>query len=367
MRPYQAHLFNDETKVPRILPADPVFIHENRRYVNFATFNCRHLYNNEHLKETAKLTIEERGLAPADGETVIINEIKKRMTDFKKTDSLMMFPDEITAFFAIGTLFDEKATYFADHETSPGILSVLQHRNCESYSHQDLDHLRKALGAHSNRVIVIDGLYEWIGNIAPVAELIKAAREQESVVIANELNSFGLLGRDGRGFVDLFNLYDDINFEIGSFKRFLGGFGCYVAGKKYLLNQIEDNIAPFSETLPSFLLAMNVTALDLIRNEKTNKAVFQKLWNNSRYFINRLKQIGFKTRSETPVIVISMSNNDEAAELSKRLFDEGIITEQFRERIRLSISVEHAKADLDFCLDRFESIARDTGLLNKLT
>ncbi len=365
MKPYQTHLFNDEAKAPRILPADPVFIHENRRYVNFATLNCRHLYNNEHLKETAKLTIEERGLAPADGETEIMNEIKKRMADFKKTDSLMLFPDEITAIFAICSLFGDKVTYFADHETSPGILSVLQHRNCELYSHQDLDHLRKVLNAHSNRVVVIDGLYGWIGNIAPVADLIKVAREQESIVIANELNSFGLLGRDGRGFVDLFNLYDDINFEIGSFKRFLGGFGCYIAAKKYLLNQIEGNIAPFTETLPSFLLAINVTALDLIRNEKTNKAIFQKLWNNSRYFINRLKQVGFKTRSETPVIVVSMNNDDEAAEFSKRLFDEGIIVEQLRERIRLSISVEHAKADLDFCLDRLESIGRNTGFINK--
>jgi 7-keto-8-aminopelargonate synthetase-like enzyme len=365
MKPYQVHLFNDEAKVPRILPADPVFIHENRRYLNFATLDCRHLCNNEHLKETAKLTIEERGLAPADSGTEITDEIKKRMADFKKTDSLILFPDEITAVFAICSLFDDKVTYFADHETSPGIRSVLQHRNCELYSHQDLEHLRKVLNAHSNRVVVIDGLYEWVGNIAPVTDLIKAAQEQESIVIANELNSFGLLGRDGRGFVDLFNLYDDINFEVGSFKRFLGGFGCYVAAKKYLLNQIEENIAPFSEMLPPFLLAINVTALDLIRNEKTNKAVFQKLWNSSRYFINRLKQVGFKTRSETPVIVFSMNNNDEAVEFSKRLFDEGIITEQHRERIRLSISVEHTRADLDFCLDRLESIARDAGFLNK--
>lgn len=362
MRPYQVHLFSDETKALKVRPVEPVFIYEDKRYLNFASTNCRHLYNNEHLKETAKLTIDEKGLIPADGETQLLAQLKKRMENFKKVDSLMVFPDEISAFFALITIFSDQATFFVDHETSTSIAAVLQGRNTEYYSHRDLDHLGKLLGAHSVCVLVVDGLYEWLGCIAPVPDLIKIAKQNGAIVVANELTSFGLLGRDGRGFIDLFNVYDDVNAEIGSFRQIIGGFGTYVGAKKYLINQIEENIAYYREDMPSFMLNVNLTGLDLIKNEKANKGVFQKLWSNSRYAINRLKQVGFKTRSDTPIIVIQMSNDEEAGEFSSRLFDEGIITERSRERIRLTLSVEHVKADLDFCLDRCEVVAKQLGL-----
>lgn len=362
MRPYQVHLFNDETKNPPVLPSEPVFIFENKKYINFSNFDCRYLHNNEYLRETAKLNIDERGIVSTNGHLEKLEELKKAMQEFKKIESIILFPDEISALFSVFSFFGQKTTFFVDYETSPSVIAVLQYRNVEYYSHQDIEQLSELLNAHSERVIVIDGLYEWFGNIAPVNNLIKVAKDNEAVIVANEINSFGLLGRDGRGFVDLFNLYDEVNIEIGNFDRFIGGFGSYIGAKKYLINQILENTASIIESLPQFMLAVNVAGLKLIKNEKNNKAVLQKLWSNSRYFINRLKQVGFKTKSETPIIVVSFNNNDEAQEFTKRLLAEGIIVEQQKERVRLCLSVEHTRTDLDFCLDKFESLTKELGI-----
>ncbi len=363
MKPYQVHLFTDDSKIPVHLPSEPIFVYENKRYLNFLMFDCFHLKNNEHLKETAKLSIESNGIVSTDGRIEIKEELQMAMSEIKKIDSLLIFPDEISALFATSSIFGPKTCFLVDYETSPSVAAVLQHRNIEYYNHNDLKQLDKILSAKSEKVIVIDGVYEWLGNVGPVNELIKIAQDTESVIIGNEFNSFGFLGRNGRGFVDLFNIYDMINIEIGSFNKFLGGFGCYVGAKKYLINKIRENMIGVADPLPQFMLSVNLAGLELIKAGRNKKSMFQKLWQNSRYFITRLKQLGFSTLSETPIVVVSFKNNEEAGEFTKRLFFEQIIVAQNKERVRLCLSVEHNKEDLDYCLGKFESIGKNLGIL----
>jgi len=363
MKPYQVYLFSEKGKALEFLPTEPVFVFENKRYLNFSNFNCLNLQNNDYLRETAKLNIDARGIAIHDGHFEIFDELKKSMTEIKKIDALLLSPNEISVFVAVFSIFEPKATFFIDYETSPSITTVLQHRNVEYYTHRDLDQLKKLLSAKSERVIIIDGLYEWLGYIGPVNNLIEISKQYECFIIANEINSFGLLGRDGRGFIDLFNLYDgSVNIEIGGFGKFLGGFGYYIGAKRYLINKIEENVEDIIEPLPQFMVAVNLAGLQFLKDERHNKSLYQKLWSKSRYFITRLKQVGFKTDSDTPIIIIRLNNNEEALRLTKRLFDEGIVAEQRKERLRFALSIGHTKEDLDICLDKLANLTQELGI-----
>ncbi len=362
MKPYQVHLFSDKNKIPDFLPSEPIFVYENKKYLNFLVFDCFHLKNNEYLKDSAKLNIDASGITSSEGRIKIMDELRKAMYEIKKIDSLLLFPDEVSTLFATISIFGPKTTFFVDYETSPSIIAVLQYCNIEYYSHHDIEKLNKLLSAKSEKVIVIDGIYEWLGNLSPVNDLVKIAKDNNCIIIGNEINSFGFLGRHGRGFIDLLNLYDEINIEIGSFSKFLGGFGCYVGAKRYLINKIKENTMGVLSPLPQFMLSVNLAGLELIKTEKGKNDQFQKLWTNSRYFINRLKQIGFSTLSETPIVVVSFKNNEEAGEFTKKLFFEQIIVAQNKERIRMCLSIEHSKEDLDYCLDKFEAIGKDLGI-----
>jgi glycine C-acetyltransferase len=360
MKPYQVHLFSDADKIPDALPVEPIFVYENKRYLNFYTFDCYHFKNSEILKGVAQTSIASHGIASSDKRVEEHDALETAMSDMKKAGSILLFLDEIAAFYAVFTIFGEKATFFIDYETSPAIHAVLQHRSVEYYSHRDLDQLDKLLSAKSEKVLVIDGMYEWLGSVCPVTNLLRVAIANECFIIGNEVNSFGLLGRDGRGFIDLYNCYEDINIDIGSYSKFLGGFGCYIGAKKYLINKIKDNVEGLLVSLPQFMLSVNRESLDFIKHKKG--ARWHKLWQNSRYFITRLKQLGFVSSSETPIVVVSFKNNEEAGEFTKRLFFEQVIVAQNKERIRLCLSIEHSKDDLDFCLAKFESIGRELGI-----
>lgn len=361
VKPYQVHMFSDDKKIPEALPPEPVFVYENKRYLNFVPFDCFHLKNTDTLKNAALTSIEENGIAATGGRIAVLEEVQQAMTDAKKFESYVFFPDEISAFFSAFSLFSSKTTIFIDYETTPALSAVLQHRNIEYYDHKNLGQLATLLGAKSDKVLVIDGIYEWLGNIGPVVDMIKLAQTQECIVVANEINSFGLLGREGRGFIDFFNCHEVVNIDIGSFNNNLGGFGCYVGANKFLINNIKENTVQYRKSMPQFKLTVNREALNFIRTSKKN--MFQKLWQNSRYVVTRLKQLDFMTISDTPIIVVSFSNNEEAGEYTKRLLMNQIVVAQNKERIRLCISVEHTKEDLDRCLLYFESIGEELGII----
>ncbi|MEO0123676.1 MAG: hypothetical protein ABIL69_06705 [candidate division WOR-3 bacterium] len=363
MKPYQVNLFIEQEKDSVFLPSEPVFIHNNKKYLNFTLIDCFNRRNNEYLKEAARLNIDNHNVVDLRNPDDYMNELKNSIAEFKKLDSVIIFSDEISAIYALFSIFNSKTTFFIDYETSPAIFMVLQHRNIEFYNHRDIEQLSKLIATHSEKVIVIDGLYEWLGCSGNINEIIKIAKENQAVVIANELNSFGLLGRDGRGFVDLFNLYEDINIEIGSFNRYIGGYGAYIGAKKYLINKIIENINGIYMPVPRFMLAVNLAGIGLLMDETKNRQTFSKLWTHSRFFINRLKQIGLKTMSETPVVVLIFNNNQEAESFSKRLFTDGIITNTNKERVKMVLSIEHSRADLDYTLDRIEAHFKDMGIV----
>ena len=364
MKPYQVHLFTDENKIPEALPSEPYFVYENKRYLNFTVFDCFHMKTHECLKNAARTVIEHHGIVPVVGNYQQLYELQHTMQELKKIDSAIFCSDELSALHALFSIFGDKTTYFIDYETAPSVATALQYRNVEYYSHKDLEHLDKMMSAKSEPVLLIDGMYEWLGSVPPITEILKIAQSNECVVIANELNSFGFLGRDGRGFVDLFNCYDAINMEIGSFSRFLGGFGCYVAAKKYLTSKMKENSIEILQPLSQFMVAVNCAGLEMLKSERQNKHMYQKLWKSGRYMITRLKQLGFTTESSTPNIVVSFKNNEEAGEFVKRLFLEQVIVSQKKERLRMCLSIEHSKEDFDRCLSLFEAIGEDVGVIN---
>ena len=363
MKPFQVHLFSEEGKIPESVPLEPSFVYGNKRYLNFLHFDCLHLKNSEFLRETARMNIEARGIVPTDGRAEIMSNLQDEMSEVKRIESLLFFPDEVSMMFALISIFGPKTTFFIDYETSGSLINVLQYRRIEYYDFHELERLRKLLGDHAEKVMFVDGIYEWLGNIGPVNSIVNMARESECIIVANELNSFGLLGREGRGFVDLCNIYEDINIDIGSFSRFLGGFGCYLGAKKYLVNRIRENIGHITDFVPQFMLAVNLAGLQMIKEKTKNKDLHNRLWKNSRYLITNLKQMGFETVSETPLVVVSFNNNEEAGEFTRKLIDEQIIAAQKKERLRLCISVEHSKEDLDFCLHKFEIIGNALGIV----
>ena len=98
----------------------------------------------------------------------------------------------------------------------------------------------------------------------------------------------------------------------------------------------------------------------------------RKLWENGRYFKDRMKAQGFDTgKSETPITPVILGEASDAKTFSARLFEAGIFATAIvfptvprgTARIRVMISAAHSEEDLRFAVDTFASVGREMGLL----
>ena len=98
------------------------------------------------------------------------------------------------------------------------------------YRHCDAAHLGFASesnqGDERPKFILTESVFSMDGDVAPLAEIGRLAREHDAMLIVDDAHATGILGEDGRG------LSGEADIVIGTFSKALGGFGAYVACSK---------------------------------------------------------------------------------------------------------------------------------------
>ena len=110
-----------------------------------------------------------------------------------------------------------------------------------------------------------------------------------------------MLGRNGRGSVDHFDLNGRVDIQIGTFSKAIGAQGGYVAGiqplRDFLVHKARTML--FSNALPPSVIATCIAAIDVL---ETEPELIDKMWENTRYFKGALKKLGFDIgESITPI------------------------------------------------------------------
>ena len=97
-----------------------------------------------------------------------------------------------------------------------------------------------------------------------------------------------------------------------------------------------------------------------------------RLWDNARYFKEKLAKLGFDTgHSETPITPVMIGNEGDTMAFSKALLDAGVYVSGIvfptvpkgKGRLRVMISAGHTKEDLDFAIEKFESVGKKLKII----
>ena len=150
-----------------------------------------------------------------------------------------------------------------------------------------------------------------------------------------------------------------------------GVVGGFASGSSRLIEFLKQKARPFlfsSATTPSDVAAV-IAAIDILEHDDS---LVRSLWNNAKYFKDKMKDAGFDTgHSQTPITPVMLGEAKLAQEFSKRLFNEGIFAQSIgyptvpkgKARIRVMISAAHSKEDLDFALEKFEKVGKELGVI----
>ena len=197
----------------------------------------------------------------------------------------------------------------------------------ERFSHNRPEHLRyliEELDSNAAKIIAIEGIYSMEGHICDLPKFVDIAEENNGFLIMDDAHGLGVLGNQGRGTADHFNLVDRVDIITGSLSKSLGSTGGFVAGDKEAIDYLRTHSKQviFSAALSPCQAAAAQAALQVIQDEPE---WLERLWSNTRRYKRFLDDLGLDTwESETPAIPIIIGDREKAYYFWKRLKEKGV-------------------------------------------
>jgi glycine C-acetyltransferase len=173
------------------------------------------------------------------------------------------------------------------------------------------------------------------------------------------------MGKTGRGTIEHFGLDGQVDIITGTLGKALGGAaGGFVAGSGALIDTLIQRSRPqlFSNALPATVACSSLAAIDYVEN---HPELVGRLRDNTRYFRERLLDLGFKPlEGESAIVPIIVGETASAIAMSDRLLTKGVFVTGFgfpvvpagTARIRVQISAKLTKDEMDRALKAFAEV-----------
>jgi glycine C-acetyltransferase len=166
-------------------------------------------------------------------------------------------------------------------------------------------------------------------------------------------------------------MHGRVDVQVGTLSKALGALGGYVAGSASLIDFLHHRARPFlfSTSHPPAVAATCIAAIDVLENEPQ---LIERLWDNTTFFKNGLRALGFDTgHSESPITPVIVGDGALAMRFSDALFDEGVFAQGIayptvargKARVRTIVTAAHTRADLQFALDCFGRVGTELNIV----
>lgn len=335
--------------------------------INLCSNNYLGFANHPRLKKVAIEAIEKYGVGAGavrtiNGNTILHEELDKKIAQFKHEEAAHHFQSGLTCNSgAIQAISEEGDLILSDELNHASIIdgSRLSKADRKVYKTCNMQHLEEMLKMHrknyKNVFIISDGVFSMDGNIAPLPEIVALAEQYECLTYIDDAHGSGVLGKNGRGTVDHFGLHGKVDLIVGTLSKAIGSIGGYIAGSKNMYEWLNHRARTvlFSTALPPASVACSIEAIKMLQE---SSEYTEKLWENARFFQNKLKENGFDIgKTQTPITPIQIGDEAKTMEFGKKLFQEGIYAspiifptvQKGTGRIRCMVSATHTKEQLE--------------------
>ena len=306
-------------------------------------------------------------------------ECEEALKDFYAMDHAMVFSTGYQANLGIISTIAGKDDYIVlDIDSHASIYDgcALGNANIVPFRHNDVDALEKRLKRlpeGAGCLVVLEGVYSMLGDLAPLKEMVAVSRGHGAMVLVDEAHSMGFIGENGRGVAEAQGVIDDVDFIIGTFSKSVGTVGgfCVSNHPKFEILRLVCRPYVYTASLPPSVVA---TAATSIRKLMHSKAKRDHLWENSQKLHAGLKSLGFKLGTEEPqsaIIAVIMPDLEKGAAMWEALLHEGLYVNLARPPatpanmtlLRCSLCAEHSSEQVDEILEMFAAAGRKTGVI----
>lgn len=230
------------------------------------------------------------------------------------------------------------------------------------YPHGDAEGAARQLAAHAQGAALLasDGVFSMDGDVAPLRELVRVAREQQATLYIDDAHGIGVQGEAGRGSIDAAGLAaNEVPLRLVTFGKALGSAGAAVVGDADLIAHLAETARPYIYTT-AMPPAQAAATRGAVRIARAGDALRDQLRDN----IERLKD-GAHARglalmpSDTPIQPLRVGRDADALAMAATLEARGYWVAAIRPptvpegsaRLRITLSSAHNASQIDGLLD----------------
>jgi glycine C-acetyltransferase len=366
----------------------PVCHYDGKEVINLASNNYLGLANHPKLIEASLRATRELGVGSGAVRTIagtmrIHMELEEKIARFKNVEACVVFQSGFAANAGtVSAILGKEDFILSDELNHASIIdgARLSRAKIKVFRHKDVDHCEELLKEVQNepghKLVITDGVFSMDGDIGAVDKLGALAEKYGAIMMVDDAHASGVLGRNGRGSIDHFGMHGRVDVQVGTLSKAIGALGGYVCGSKDLIDYLYHRARPFlfSTSHPPSVAATCIAAFEILENEPER---IDRLWKNTKYFQGELKRAGFNIggvntpETETPITPVIIGEGRAAMEYSRALFEEGVMgtgiafptVPEGKARIRLILTSEHTKAQMDCALETLERVAKRMELL----
>ena len=369
-------------------PQMPECVFDGKRVINLASNNYLGLTTHPKLSEAAIAATKKYGVGSGAVRTVsgtmsIHMELEEKIARFKKTEACVVFQSGFAANAGtVSAILGKEDFIISDELNHASIIdgARLSRAKIKVFRHKDTAHaeelLKEVAGEPGHKLIITDGVFSMDGDVGPLPALCDLAEKYGAIMMVDDAHASGVLGKNGRGTPDHFNVHGRVDVQVGTLSKAIGALGGYVCGSKELIDFLYHRARPFlfSTSHPPSVAATCIAAFDVLEQEPE---LMDKLWANTRFFKKELGLLGFNIggsitpASETPITPIIVGEGRLAMEFSRELFNEGVFTPgiafptvaEGKARLRTIMTATHTHDQLTKALEILKKVGTRMGII----
>lgn len=341
----------------------------NKKYSYFAGNNYLGLANHPALKNEAISSIKKYGIGfsasrGTTGTSELHLELEKLLSEFKnKSGSVVFASGYMGNRILLHTLRDQYSAVFIDESAHPSIPDGIPSDipNVYFYDHFNTEHLVILLKKHNKQrpLIITDGVFALTGEIAPLDKIHPVAKKYSAILIVDDAHATGILGKNGRGTPEHFQLDGAENiYQSETMSKALGAYGGFISATKEIIKKIREKSSVYigSTSLPPPIVSAGCSSIKIL---KQHPELRSRLFENASYIRKEIKKMNFLTTPDnTPIIPVFFNSQENAIRLSEYLKENNIIVPYIKYPVkmdkflvRLTVSAIHTKDQIENLLE----------------
>ena len=367
---------------------EPVCTFDGRQVINLASNNYLGLTTHPKLREAAIAATKKYGVGSGAVRTIagtmkIHMELEEKIARFKNVEACVVFQSGFTANAGtVSAILGKEDFIISDELNHASIIdgARLSRAKILVFRHKDAAHAEEQLASvkdqPGHKLVITDGVFSMDGDIGALPQLCDIAEKYGAIMMVDDAHASGVLGRNGRGTIDHFNVHGRVDVQVGTLSKAIGALGGYVCGSRDLIDFLYHRARPFlfSTSHPPSVAATCIAAFEVLETEPER---METLWENTRYFKKELANLGFNIggvntpASETPITPIIVGEGKLAMDFSRELFKEGVMATgiafptvaEGKARIRTIMTATHTRQQLAQALEILKRVGKRMGIL----